>query len=93
MLQLSAKELRENRELAFQKTHHQKLPLLNALKQYGEKDIAAFDVPGHKRGVGVKVLRDYFGTELMKLDVNSLPLLDNVSNPKGVIAGITSSTC
>lgn len=86
MLQLSAKELRENRELAFQKTHHQKLPLLNALKQYGEKDIAAFDVPGHKRGVGVKVLRDYFGTELMKLDVNSLPLLDNVSNPKGVIA-------
>lgn len=64
---------------------HRSLPLLSALKEYSQQDIAAFDVPGHKRGHGVEVLNHYFGHELMKMDVNSLPLLDNVSNAKGVI--------
>ena len=64
---------------------HLELPLLQSLKAYSQQDIAAFDVPGHKRGEGVKVLNEFFGYELMKMDVNSLPLLDNVSNPKGVI--------
>jgi len=64
---------------------HQKIPLLAALKSYSERNIAAFDVPGHKRGQGVHILRDYFGDELMKMDVNSLPELDNVSNATGVI--------
>lgn len=90
MYQQRAQELTVNRKWKFKKVDHQKLPLLGALKQYGEEDIAAFDVPGHKRGKGVKVLRDYLGAELMKLDVNSLPLLDNVSNPKGVIAASQS---
>ena len=56
-----------------------------ALKDYSLQDIAAFDVPGHKRGQGVKVLNQYFGHDLMRMDVNSLPLLDHVSNAKGVI--------
>lgn len=64
---------------------HQELPLLTTLKDYSQQDIAAFDVPGHKRGHGVEVLNQYFGHDLMKMDVNSLPLLDNVSNAKGVI--------
>lgn len=64
---------------------HRDIPLLSALKEYSLQDIAAFDVPGHKRGQGVKVLNQYFGHELMRMDVNSLPLLDNVSNAKGVI--------
>ncbi len=65
---------------------HKEIPLLHALKEYSEQDIAAFDVPGHKRGEGVAVLNRYFGYEVMKMDINSLPLLDNISNPKGVIA-------
>lgn len=65
---------------------HLELPLLQSLKTYSQQDIASFDVPGHKRGEGVRVLNEFFGYELMKMDVNSLPLLDNVSNPKGVIA-------
>ena len=71
---------------------HRDIPLLSALKEYSLQDIAAFDVPGHKRGQGVKVLNQYFGHELMRMDVNSLPLLDNVSNAKGVIkdTGIVS---
>ena len=64
---------------------HRDLPLLAALKDYSLQDIAAFDVPGHKRGQGVKVLNQYFGHDLMRMDVNSLPLLDHVSNAKGVI--------
>ena len=65
---------------------HKEIPLLHALKEYSIQDIAAFDVPGHKRGEGVPLLNEYFGYELMKMDVNSLPLLDNIANPKGVIA-------
>ena len=61
------------------------VPLLSAMKSYSGRDIAAFDVPGHKRGQGVAVLNDYFGEGLMKMDVNSLPELDNVANPSGVI--------
>ena len=64
---------------------HEKMPLLEALKAYSEKDVAAFDVPGHKRGQGVPVLNEFFGPDLMKMDVNSLPELDNVSNATGVI--------
>ena len=64
---------------------HKKVPLLAALKEYSKRDIAAFDVPGHKRGNGVPILNDYLGSELMKMDVNSLPELDNVSNAQGVI--------
>jgi len=64
---------------------HEKMPLLEALKNYSQKDIAAFDVPGHKRGQGVPVLNEFFGPGLMKMDVNSLPELDNVSNATGVI--------
>ncbi|MCL1950348.1 MAG: aminotransferase class I/II-fold pyridoxal phosphate-dependent enzyme [Turicibacter sp.] len=67
------------------KKMHQKLPLMDALKNYTQKDVAAFDVPGHKRGQGVPVLQDFFGEKLMKMDVNSLPELDNVSNATGVI--------
>ena len=64
---------------------HRQTPLLTALEAYSRRDIAAFDVPGHKRGKGVQVLNDFFGADLMKMDVNSLPELDNVSNAQGVI--------
>lgn len=60
-------------------------PLLTALLAYSEADIACFDVPGHKRGVGVPILRDAFGEQIMRIDTNSSPKLDNVANPQGVI--------
>lgn len=61
------------------------MPLFEAMKNYAEQDITAFDVPGHKRGKGVPILNEYFGDHLMRLDTNSLPELDNVANPTGVI--------
>lgn len=67
------------------KLNQDKVPLLEAMKKYASRDIAAFDVPGHKRGQGVEILNEYFGERLMRLDTNSLPVLDNVGNPTGVI--------
>jgi len=62
-----------------------KIPLLEAMKAYAKRDVASFDVPGHKRGVGVPILADYFGSKLMELDTNSLPRLDHAGNPTSVI--------
>lgn len=64
---------------------HNNAPLLTAHQQYIQKDIVPFDVPGHKRGRGNRYLQDLFGEETMKLDVNSLPELDQLSHPTGVI--------
>lgn len=61
------------------------VPLLSSLKEYSQKDIACFDVPGHVRDRGVEVLNNYFGHDLMKMDINSSPFMDNVSNPYGII--------
>jgi len=67
------------------KLNQAQLPLLEAMKAYAGRDIASFDVPGHKRGKGAHLLNDYFGKQLMRLDTNSIPVLDNVGNPTGII--------
>ena len=36
-------------------------PLLESLKEYSEKDIACFDVPGHVTNSGVAILNKYLG--------------------------------
>lgn len=78
----------KNLELEYEKSYklnHSQIPLLSSLKEYSKKDIACFDVPGHVRHQGVDILNNYYGEELMKMDINSSPLMDNVSNPRGVI--------
>jgi len=60
-------------------------PLLEGMQKYANQDIAAFYVPGHKRGKGVPILTDYFGEKLLELDASSIPALDNVGNPTGII--------
>jgi len=67
------------------KLNQEKVPLLEAMKEYANRDVVAFDVPGHKRSNSIGILTDYFGEQLMRLDTNSLPVLDNVGNPTGVI--------
>lgn len=67
------------------KLSHKQTPLLSSLKDYSEKDIACFDVPGHVKNQGVGVLNSYYGEATMKMDINSSPLMDNVSNPRGII--------
>lgn len=65
--------------------YNKKIPLLSSLKKYSEMDIACFDVPGHVRSQGVSILNDYLGNEIMNMDINSSPVMDNVSNPNGII--------
>ncbi len=62
-----------------------KIPLLDNLKKYSVKDITCFDVPGHVRNRGVKILNEYFGDDIMNMDINSSPRMDNVSNPQSII--------
>lgn len=61
------------------------MPLFKALKAYDDRQVVPFDVPGHKHGKGLKTMTDYYGSKMMALDVNSMPCLDNLSNPIGVI--------
>ena len=67
------------------KLNQDKVPLLEGMRAYANRDIAAFYVPGHKRGQGVPILANYFGEQLMELDASSIPALDNVGNPTGII--------
>jgi arginine/lysine/ornithine decarboxylase len=60
-------------------------PLFDSMKQYHQKGITPFDVPGHKMGNGLSEFTDYFGKTIMEIDVNSSKPLDNLSNPIGVI--------
>jgi len=62
-----------------------KTPLFNAMKEYEQKNIIPFDVPGHKKGNALSEFTDYFGQRIMGIDVNSSKPLDNLSNPIGVI--------
>lgn len=66
-------------------SEHEQIPLLQGLEEYCKKDIASFDVPGHVKDQGVELLNNYFGKRLMRMDINSSPQMDNVSNPKGII--------
>lgn len=62
-----------------------KVHLLDGLKDYSHMDIACFDVPGHVRDQGVDILNEYLGEKIMKMDINSSPLMDNIANPNGII--------
>jgi len=60
-------------------------PLFEALKEYHKKNVVPFDVPGHKHGLGIPEMMDYFGPTMLELDVNAMKCLDNICNPIGVI--------
>ncbi|SCX79029.1 aminotransferase class I/II-fold pyridoxal phosphate-dependent enzyme [Alkaliphilus peptidifermentans] len=60
-------------------------PLFTALKNYHERKVIPFDVPGHKHGKGLKEFTDFVGSTVMEIDVNAMKCLDNICNPIGVI--------
>ena len=57
-------------------------PLFEAMKEYHKRDVVPFDVPGHKHGLGIKEMTDYFGSAMLELDVNAMKSLDNICNPR-----------
>jgi arginine/lysine/ornithine decarboxylase len=60
-------------------------PVFSAMKDYREKKVIPFDVPGHKHGKGLNEYTNYFGEAMMELDVNSMKPLDFLGNPVSVI--------
>ncbi len=63
----------------------EKAPILDALEELADNRIVPFDVPGHKRGKGNKVLRKFLGEKCLSSDVNSMKPLDNLCHPVSVI--------
>lgn len=62
-----------------------RLPLVEAMKNYYEKINYPFDVPIHKRGHGNQELKEFLGKESVLLDFNSSDDLDNILSPHGAI--------
>ena len=60
-------------------------PLYEAMKEYRQKRVVKFDVPGHKGGRGNRILSDFLGESCLKNDVNSMKPLDNLCHPVSVI--------
>lgn len=70
-----------------EKTHfdHSKTPLYTFLKEFGERKVVPLFVPGHKYGHGIQEFTDFVGTNVLSMDITTLPESDNLGNPIGVI--------
>ncbi len=64
---------------------HSKAPLLEGVYNYAQKNMTCFDVPGHKMGGGIDILKDMWGELVLKMDINSSPFVDNLSHPTTII--------
>lgn len=64
---------------------HLKTPVFTAMKEYHNRNVTPFDVPGHKHGKGLREYAEYFGESMLELDVNSMKPLDFLGNPTSVI--------
>lgn len=60
-------------------------PIYEALIEFEKKRVVPFDVPGHKRGRGNPELAELLGEQCVRMDVNSMKPLDNLSHPVSVI--------
>jgi len=60
-------------------------PLFDAVKKYVDDNVIQFHVPGHKKGEGLRELRDYIGEKALQMDANGMDDLDFANNPTGVI--------
>lgn len=67
-------------------TEQARMPLLDAMLAMKDRNLTPFDVPGHKRTDGVAQLAHFIGEKALSFDVNSMPMLDNLNYPDGVIA-------
>ena len=62
-------------------------PLVSALRECAEMEVAAFHFPGHRRGAGAPpMMAALIGTDAFAADLPELPELDNLHAAEGVIA-------
>ncbi|MFA6941625.1 MAG: aminotransferase class I/II-fold pyridoxal phosphate-dependent enzyme, partial [Clostridiaceae bacterium] len=62
-----------------------RLPLVNGLLNYINKEHSYFAMPGHKMGKGFRGDTASLFNDILKADVTELPGLDNLHNPDGII--------
>lgn len=62
-----------------------RLPLVNGLLNYINKEHSYFAMPGHKMGKGFIGDAASLFNDILKADVTELPGLDNLHNPDGII--------
>jgi len=67
------------------KNRQSETPFFTKLKEYGQMNVAPFDVPGHKLGKIPNDLLTYTGNKIYELDSNSPIGLDHLNKPTGVI--------
>jgi len=60
-------------------------PIIDALRDFNNKGIISYDVPGHKRGKRVCDLQKLIGKEAFLMDVNAPIGLDTFSHPVDVV--------
>jgi arginine decarboxylase len=62
-------------------------PLFEALRHYAQQVRAPLHVPGHKQGLGApRSMREFFGQQILSIDLTEAPGLDDLHAPTGVIA-------
>lgn len=64
----------------------QRTPVFDAVRTYYSDKTIPFHVPGHKGGQGLPEFRAFVGQNTMGIDLTCMPDLDNICNPRGVIA-------
>lgn len=60
-------------------------PIIDALREFDQKKIISYDVPGHKRRIHEDDFQKLVGKEVYLMDVNAPVGLDTLADPKGVI--------
>ncbi len=61
-------------------------PLVDVLRDYAARDMAAFHTPGHKQGRAVpSELRALMGPDVFRVDLTRLPETDSLHEPTGVL--------
>ena len=65
--------------------NQKKAPIVQNLKEYIDNNVIYFDVPGHKKNISCDFLTEFFGENIVQMDVNSSKGMDNLSTPKGSI--------
>lgn len=80
------KEIDEQQNLNSFLLRQQETPLFNVLKEYVNRGIIPFHVPGHKKGHGIeKSFKDFMGENPFKIDVTVFDLVDSLHHPTGAI--------
>ena len=62
-----------------------RLPYLDTLVAYSQEETTHFDVPGHKQGRGIPILRECYGMQVLRMDLNGPPRLDHLAHPQTVL--------